>query len=392
MAIEDPKVELKPEDVQREGQEAKKTEGKEEAPLYSDMGNMGKFIEQMKMGEESAKEEPKPESKPCVGCPDEDALAKFTKEDGTKAIDIIEVDGRNHPIYTRDDYVTLAKSTAKEAEQKPGESMAQYEERLAQVSGPLNELVKLMKQGKPLPTAKQEAEEEELTDLDTLDDGIRNVFMKQKDTIGSLKAELEGLKGQVAVHTDNANRQSIERTAKRMDEEFAEIKKEFPFDEIMAKDGTNITQNEYAGLVSVHANLDRMQAAKDPGFKPRNMPELMRATASDMKAKEDYYRKKFSGSEDGGNPSGEMTAEMLIEKYPEIANEVGKIAIVKYMKEAKEGTDPEVRSTNREASPTERKTNKDFKSIDDAFDAAFKDEEVVKGLEEISQRNRSGLL
>jgi len=378
-------------------------ETKEKEPEWAvdpwNVGKMEKYLAEADLAAGSApkKEQPK-EGKPCESCPDEADLSRYAKEDGTKPIDVMKVGDKEIPIWTREDYHKVAKETPG-AGSKPGDEAIRREiderqNQLNQLAGPLQEFLKLAREGK-IPDVKPKAGKDlenvdEIGDLDFMDDEVKAVFTKQQKLLDSQQKELSILKTKLNERDQVDTQHYVEKQISDMNTHFVELRKTVPFDEVKSTDGTNITQTLYAGAVSVLANLDMARQAKDPSFKARDIPALMSEAAKQMNAVELHYRKKFSGSGGGESPAT-ITKEALKEKNADLFKEIGQDAIAAYFKENTDGRAPVVKSTQREASMSAKDDPKTYKTTREAIEAAMGDDEVGQGLSDLSERFRQGI-
>jgi hypothetical protein len=151
-----------------------------------------------------------------------------------------------------------------------------------------------------------------------------------------------------------------------------EAKKEFPFEEIIDEEtGANVSEETFGGLVSFKVNADLMRAKQDPTFKVRTMQEVVRDAARGL---------NLMGSKTKGNGGADITESSLKEKHPEIVKSIEQNAIAGYLRE-QQGLPPSVRGKSGDAASAAQTAGdgkgKEWKNIDDAFDAAEKDKGLM---------------
>jgi len=375
------KPEAKPE-VKADETTGKKADKGYEMPKadFFQEGNLQKYAEEMNLFDDSVKSEVKEKKteakeKPCVDCGD-NGDKKTTKKETRKPIDVLTVNGKEHPIYTEEERRELAqkglymtKERQKDSEWE--KSLAEREDKFAKIQEPLTQLVDFLKGGQSNTEPGQSSPVDDLK-YETMDPAIA-------DELKAMRAELTALKGKNKMLESESLKSSVQNAKAELDKVLSKAREDFPFDEIIDKEsGANKTQDVFAGLVSVKANRDVMKGREDKNFKPRSIGTLMQEVAKDMHALENHYKAKF------GNNSEKPTASSIAESHPEIAEEIGQAAVATYLKNQEESSAP-IATPARPDAVREEGKKEGFKGLSDGIKKGLKDPEIAEAFERAAQ-------
>jgi len=241
-----------------------------------------------------------------------------------------------------------------ERERILNERDAQYEA----ISGPLNKLLDRFDAGdfnQPTKPKDEKDQTEEDLDLDLVAPGLKKIILEQKQSI-------QNLQGIVARFGESSKEAELQRAKMAMESSFIDARKENPFDDVFVEDKSfpKLSEDLYAGLVSVLVKRDQ-----NSGKPLKSMAGYMREAARGMKTLQDKLK--------GGVTSSEApTSKTILEKYPDIANEIGQQAIADYLNNQRSA--PVAKSGSAETKSVDRGNgNRKFKGLDDALSAASND-------------------
>lgn len=334
-----------------------------------------------KKTEPQKKEEVKAKEDPCPECPD---------KDGKRPIKVLTVNGKKVPVYTQEEYDELAQKGAASTEtwQKAADhekDLTGRESKLADLASPLTKLVDAFETGKiPMPqtpegVTEQKSEIQEILDNEEIDPEIRKVLKLQQDKLDTLTESNKKFE-------TGAKMQNLAQVRDEMATTFASAREEFPFDDIQDEGGENLAVDIYSGLVTSLYSKDKLRNKQDPTYKIRSMGDIMRDAAKTIhKLQTTYKQAATADSVDGGVP---VTAELIAEKHPEIYESIGKAAITAHLKGQE--TIPTIPKASEKGETRVGESKVEPKGLDDAFDLALKDEEVVAGLDEIGKKAKLG--
>jgi hypothetical protein len=364
--------------------------------------NMEKWAEEMDLFD---KPEPKPvkkakteEEEECVGCDEE----KEAREKG-KPYATLVVKGKKKAVYSKEEYDKLAQKGAymteerqKDAEWERGlddrekalesreRDATATEERLDKLAEPLNELVGLFKSGKFTPPASGETEDERLEEEEDLEPEVRLAIKKRDDKIRELTEKLD------QVLDKSKEGEKVTETAKRdkaltaLNAAHEKIRGDFPYEEYNHDEYGPITEDLYTGLVAVKVNKDVLLSKKDPNVKIRPMTDYMKDAARDLLELEKHHRSN-------GSPEDlTITAESVIEQYPDVADEIGQEAVTRYLNNLKgqPRTAKSIKTDAQERETVKKQKDKRKMTVDEIFEEAGKDPVISDAIEKAQEQSK----
>lgn len=360
--------------------------------------NMDKFIEEQGLFKEeqpAPKADAAPAKKPCANCPDEVAPDKdqAAKPETRKPIRVLKVAGKDYPVYTEKDLDDLAQKGAHYTQERQKDSrweksLSDREDRFSQAVDRLGQIASLLQpasqpQAQPGNGGTQEATTKETDiDLETIEDpAMKSLAKRLLDDNRKLKQDVEEAKGV----TKNV---TAERMKTELDQVLAGARERHPFEEYVDEDTKeNITQGVFAGLMSYKVNRDRLLMAQDPNVQLKPVHEYIEETARDMNRLENYFKSK--SAVEAGIAADKVTADLVISKFPEVAQELGQRAVAEHLKKLEEA--PPVAHSRSEDLLKRRETPRkpgEMKSIDDYLAEAVKDPEISAALDEAQRKSR----
>ena len=353
---------------------------------------MDRFIEEQELFKEEqaapAKAEAAPAKKPCPGCPPE---AQQAKPETRKPLRVLKVDGKDYPIYSEKDLDDLAQKGAHYTQERQKDSkwekdLASREDRFAQAVENLNRVATMYQPKAPLPPGNGQdafvAPQGDDVDFEAIDDpAVKAVVKKLADRNRALEQDIQQAKGV----TQNV---TAERMKTELDQVLTGARERHPFEDVKDEEsGENITQGMFAGLLSYKVNRDRMMMAQDPGVKLKPVHEYIEETARDMNKLESYFKGNIK--REAGLESEKVTADLVFDKFPDIAQEIGQRAVAEHLKKLEDA--PPVAQRRSEDLLKRRESMRkpgEFTSIDDALAAALKDTVISDGLDEAQRKSR----
>lgn len=362
---------------------------------YFSGDNMEKFATEMGLFKD---EQPAPEKaaakpvekKPCPNCPPEEVAAKTAeaKPETRTPIKVLKVNGQDVPIYSEKDLVDLAQKGAHytQERQKDAKWEKSLQEREAKINALIEEIKGARQQGQSATAADQQKLQEEKArqdaELEAIEDPAAREAIKKRD------AEVEALKRQ-----NEESRRALQKTAldgllKEMDGTLDTMREKYPFEEVKSEDGRNITQ-EFFGAVYTHRLKEEMaRAEREPGYQPKSLAGIMEDTLRDIHAQEKHFR--GTAKEAAVLSADSVTADVILEKYPQIAEELGQRAVAAHLKTMGEAP-PTAKGRSdglmRRSGESGKKAG-GFASLDEAFAAAGNNPEIASAIEEASKKAR----
>lgn len=354
----------------------------EKSPFSGDA--MDKFAEQIGLFEDEPKSPAKAkkpalkDGKPCEDCPDgdEESTETETAPKGTPKVPfkvLKDKSGKEVPVYSQEELDELALKGATGQKQSQSEEKSQQtEDRLRNAMSQLDRIERYAQGGTPEGTTQKAEEPEEEIDLDTIDDpAVRNLLKKQNEQIKALR--------QIADTTVQTKKSEMVReVSSALDQVFLKAREETPFEEIRFEEkGPNYSETLFSGLLQQKVSKDKMETGK-----LRGIDQYIKESVADLNKLERYYRGKYS------NSSGEITAEAVISKYPQVAEEIGQRAVANWQQKLEEA--PPVAKSRSEDILTRRESGKkkEFKGIEDALNQAMSQPDIAEALEEAGKKAR----
>jgi hypothetical protein len=345
--------------------------------------SMLKWAEQSGVLEAGSKPEaaPAPEKKaeaPCPGCDkdkaDKAAATKLAAEKAAqpdKPFKVLEVEGKKFVFNTKEEY---------DAALSWNRDQSERETKFAAMSAPLQKLVTLIEQGK-LPDVAAAAkpapiEKEDELDMEDVHPGIR----KKLETIEKENEQLR----QVAKKIELREGEERFTQAKSIVENLAtEARTKYPFDDFEDPDSKdNVSQDLYAGYVSVLVNRDALKHEVDPSHPVKTMPEYLDEAAKRLNKYQGFHR----GSSGNG---GAIDAEALRKSHPDVVKAIEQSAVANYLRN-QEGLPPTLQASGSEArqadTPGDKKT---LKTFDAYMKACEKDPEISEEISKVGRRARA---
>lgn len=379
----EPAQSIEPSDAKPEVKTEKKEDTGYKMPKtnFFQEGNLQKFAEEMNLLDDSAKPEvkkgdTKAGEKPCIDCGDT-GDKKTTKKEERTPIDVLIVNGKEHPIYTEAERKELAQKGLYMTQERQRDSeweknLNEREDKFAKIQEPLTQLVDFLKGGQSNTEPGKTTPVDDLK-YETMDPAIA-------DELKAMRGKLAELEGKNKMLASESLKSSVQNAKVELDKVLSKAREDFPFEDVVDEAGENRTQKVFAGLVSVKANEDVMKSRQDKSFKARSIGTLMQEVAKDMHVLEDHYKTKF------GNNSGKPTAGSIAESHPEVVEEIGQAAIATYLKNQEESSAP-IATPARPDGAREEGKKEGFKGISDAISKGVKDPLVA---EEISRAMKIG--
>lgn len=398
--VPEEKKEEKKVETPEQSKEPKKPELPEKDFFRKD--TMDKFVHETELFEKEQSGEKKPEEKAVEKEP--------TKpEEEKKAFKFIEREGKKVPVYSEEEYNTLASQGLDytKKRQKDVDDAKKRTEDLDKREAGVREFESNIrgfqdKYGQPLETLLQAAKEGKLGDLKGGEKVDEDAEMKVK-----VKAFLDNQyvdEDQKAVvkflldKTDRLEAKTTETETKTQESEKAAIltrekvalneviektREEHPFEDLKDDDGNDLTETFLGGMVVTEVNKDRLRAMSDESFKPRDIRTVFRDSVIGMNKIEDLYRKRFSNSSGETEPE-KLTVEQLSVKYPDQIKQLVQDGIVSFKKGEDETTVPIAKGRDVEAK-VEKESKPEIKSVKHGVALALEDPEIEEGLAELAK-------
>lgn len=327
------------------------------------------------------KTETKKDSKPCPNCPPE---TKTKAPEERKPYRVLKVDGKDWPVYSEKELDELAlkgvdSGTKSKRDAEVERDLVERERKMEEVSAPLQKLVSMIESGK-LPNVSaaapvSEAAGAEELDLEEVHPAVRKKLEEQEKVIKSLSAKM-------SVSEQRESVAQLEQAKQKLTEFVDESRKNHPFDEYVdPESGSNVTQDLFAGMLSVIINRDVLKQAQDKSHRLKPMQDYVEQTAKAMSA----YHGWAKG--DGSGVASKATADGLTKQYPEQVKEIRQQAIAEYLKDQGE-MPPTLKSTGSEPK-REKAEKKKMGSFDDYVKAAKEDDELNAAFEEAGRKYRA---
>lgn len=307
---------------------------------YFASGKMLKYAEQAGLLNDEKKPEPAAKAK---------AEPPAVKSDGAPPADkpfrvIAMPDGRQIPVKTEADYEALAAAGARAAsggdkEQSALQKLLDKVERLSQ----------------PAPAKEEAKADDDDVDLDLIDPGIRKIIERQR-------AELDALKGKVEKADKFTTKAQLEEAGAAIDNIIIQAREKNPFDKVVDKDGNDITQEAYIGLVISKVNQDQQMGVQKP------LQDYLHYAAARLSAMQGYFR---------GAKAEPLTVESIKSKNPSLFSEIGQQAVAEYLKGKK--TVPSPHPATEEAKREKASGKGSVSGLTDAFAKALADPSLDLG-------------
>jgi len=375
-----------------ETQGSQKTEKPSVEPRRSifEGDEMDKFAEQIGLFAEEPESEARakekaPEAEPCEECPggksekpkSETPPKEAPKKEEQKPFRVLKDEsGKEIPVYSEEELYKLAlKGATGQRQSETEKKFKEVEERLERALEQLSR-IETYARGVPPPAETKPPEEaeqkEEGLDLEAIDDPVIREHLKK------LADENKKLRAKVETGLQATRETMVKELQSALDQVVQTARKEYPFEDVRFEDnGENFSEHLFAGLLQEKVARDRREN------RPlRRIEEYTVEAIKDLNRLENFYRGKFRNSAE----KIEITADIIAEKYPQIAEEIGQRAVASYLKKLEEAP-PLAKARSDESvnrKPGEKK--KGWKGLDDALSAAFQDEEIVEALEEARKK------
>jgi hypothetical protein len=214
----------------------------------------------------------------------------------------------------------------------------------------LNRLVTLL-ENKQKPVVETDVDEDE---LDLMDPAVAKRIRDQKAENIRLQKQIDAITPAVAQN----QREKLERDT---DAAFEEARLAHPFDTVVhPKTGEDLSEKVFAGICGYLINQDKMA-----GRKVKDIPEYVREATVIVSDFQSTMR---------GASAEPVTTDLVSQKYPKVAKEIGDAAVADYLN-AQRGLPPSPRPTQSEPSSRSEGSpdKKGIKSVKQGINAFFDD-------------------
>ena len=322
-----------------------------------------------------------PPSGPTPGAP------KTPESKDTKTpLAVLKVNGKDIPVYTQEDLVKYAQMGYDYTQKRQRDStwekdLEQRESKLEKLADPLNALAEAVRTGKITvgsTTPQKKTVDESPFGPDEETEEVEDPVAKAK--LDANEKRLKDLEEKMQPQIRERNARIMQETAQAIETEVQRFRTETPFDDIVDPESQdNLTNEMYAGFVSVQQKKDDMRAKLDKSFEPRPMPEILKAAAVAMN--------RYQTALKGGTPPTALTVESLTKSNPDLVQSIAQAAIDQFVKE-NGGRAPILRPSGSGARTSASGESKKITSIDEGLRQAMQDSEVMESLDEMGQMER----
>lgn len=363
-------------DAQATGQSSVKSE---EKPDF--LSGLDKYADELGLFKDEQPEEKvekkATKAKPCENCPDEDeevSGAKTTRDKVSapgerKPFKVLKVDGKDHPVYSQEEYDELAAKGLGFRESKTADAkVSEVEDRLNAALEQLDRIETYARGPQEAAGPEKESKDEEV-ELETIDDPAVRNELKQ------LREQVKGLSKQATVGLEASRSSKVKELSTALDNLVSQSREKYPFEDIKFEgEDENYSEKLFAGVVQHLVSDDKVKTGK-----LRPIQNYIQDAVKQLNRIESFYKGKYEGK--GGGGKGTMTADVIISKYPDIAKEIGQKAIAAHLK-VQEDAPPVVKSRSEDVLGRKDGKSKSggYKGLDDAIEAALSNPEFSEAL------------